>query len=342
MAKPLLRRTLRAVMPRAFVRTVKDLRESVKRFMPGRPVGIEKYGIGPTQVYPQGINFFAVLKTATKEKLAGIELNPTTAVASIGTCFAEKFAYFMQEQHYNYVCTEEDALAASANWGRVYTIPNLLQIIRYSTDNTYPIILEESKQGWFDPLREAHIPFFKNKKDAEENLKAHRRASYQAFATCDVLIITVGQNEAWVDSSNNKVWTKRPPQEILDSRPHVFTVTEFSFAKNMAALQESIELLFAINPKIKILFTVSPVAAHATFSDKDIISQSFANKCLLRAVVDEMVKRKPTKLFYFPSFEMVLCNNPTNFCADNRHVKYTTVDRIFSVLKKTTGLKSSK
>jgi hypothetical protein len=338
--KLLFFRVTRAVIPRLLIRTARDKWEFFKRFIPAKQVGIPKYGIGPTQVYPQGIHFIPILKKATKEKLLGIPLTAMTPIASIGTCFAEKFAYFMKEQGYNYVCTEDDALAASANWGRVYTIPNLLQIIHYSIDSTYPIVLEKSKHGWFDPLRESKVAYFQNKKEAEENIRAHRRASYQAFTTCEVLIITVGQNEAWVDTQNNKVWAKRPPQDVLALRQQEFIVKEFSFTENIAALREAIESLFSINPEVKCLFTVSPVASHATFSDIDIISQSFANKCLLRSVVEEVVKSKSDRLFYFPSFEMVLCDNPYNFCADNRHVKHATVNRIFSMLTKSTGLQS--
>ncbi|TAL61111.1 MAG: hypothetical protein EPN84_08550, partial [Legionella sp.] len=182
------------------------------------------------------------------------------------------------------------------------------------------------------------IPYFPDRKSAEENILAHRRASLEAFTACEVLIITVGQNEAWVDTKNEQVWAKRPPQEILDIRKGEFVVTEFSFAKNVAALKEAIKLLLSINPNLQFLFTVSPVASHATFSDKDIISQSFANKCLLRVIIDEVIKSNPNQLFYFPSFEMVLCDNPSNFCADNRHVKFSRVDKIFSLLTKSTAL----
>jgi hypothetical protein len=329
---------IRALVPRALIRKGMDVMEFFKRRVPGQQTGIPKYNIGPTQVYPNGTNFIPTLKTATKEKLFGVELTSTTPVASIGTCFAEKFAYFMKEQGYHYITTEKDALAASANWGRVYTIPNLLQIVRYSMDKLYPLVVEECSKGWFDPLRESHVPFFKTRKEAEDSILAHRAASHKALTTCQVLIITLGQNEAWMDSSNDQVWAKMPPQEILASRRSDFSVTEFSFEKNLVALKEVIHLLMSMNPNIKILFTVSPVSPHAIFTDKDIISQSFANKCILRAVVNEAIALNSERLFYFPSFEMVLCNNPYNYCADNRHVKRATVDRIFSLFTDATLL----
>jgi hypothetical protein len=332
------RAIVRALVPRIVRRTLRDAMEGMARRLPARPAGLPQYGISTTQVYPKGTNFLKVLIAATREKLSGLQLGPATPVASIGTCFAEEFAFFMTGQGYNYVRTEDDDLAASANWGRVYTIPNLLQIIRYSIEESYPLITECGERGWFDPLREARAPYSPNRNDAEQAILAHRSASYKAFVDCEILIITVGQNEAWVENSSGNVWAKMPPREILDVRRENFTVTEFSFAQNASALRDAVKMLHSVNPDLKIVFTVSPVASHATFSDTDVVSRSFANKCLLRAVVDDLVSNQPEKMFYFPSFEMVLCDNPSNFRADNRHVKYAAVDRIFSLLTKSTSL----
>lgn len=319
-------------------RHIKDIMEWVKRLTPGEHAGLAKYGLQPTQIYPVGINLLPTLHAATKSKLAGIKLDTTTPVASIGTCFAEEFAYFMRDHGHNYVRTESDVLAASANWGRVYTIPNLLQIVRYSVDDSYPLILEKSEQGWFDPLREARASYAPSRQAAEEAVRSHRRASRAAFASCRVLIITVGQNEAWVDAASGQVWGAIPPSGILASRRADFSVTQFGFEANVGALREVIGLLRSFNENIQILFTVSPVASYASFHDIDVVSQSFANKCLLRAVVDEVVRNELGRAFYFPSFEIVFCDNPRNFRADNRHVKYSVVDRIFSILSKSTSL----
>lgn len=106
----------------------------------------------------------------------------------------------------------------------------------------------------------------------------------------------------------------------------------------MTALEQTLDILASHNQGIRFLITVSPVASAATFSDSDVVSRSFANKCLLRAVVEEVVRKRPTTAYYFPSFEMVLCHNPSSFMADNRHVKRRAVRRIFGVLERSTGL----
>src|SRR6266851_2307864 len=125
-----VRALVRAVIPLQLRKVLVDAMEGVFRQLPGEPAGLPQHGLGETQVYPKGANLLKVLQAATKEKLADLQLEPDTPVASIGTCFAEEFAFFMTHERFNYIRTEDDDVAASANWGRVYTIPNLLQIIR--------------------------------------------------------------------------------------------------------------------------------------------------------------------------------------------------------------------
>jgi len=329
---------LRALLPAVVRRRLRDGFEAARRRFPAAPRALPQYGLAATQVYPQGENFDLILEQAIAGKLDGLGLGPRTPVASIGTCFAEEFAHFMQARGMNYVRTEPDVFAASANWGRVYTIPNLLQIVRYSFEPDFPILVERSERGWFDPLRDYATPHFGSEEEAKNAVLRHRQASRVAFTQCEVAVITVGQNEAWSERSSRLIWGTIPPKDILAARRSAYEVREFSLAENRAALDQALDALKRANPKIRFLLTVSPVPSFASFTDSDVVSRSFANKCLLRAVVDEAIAARPGEAFYFPSFEMVLCYNPTNFRADNRHVKYRSVDRIFGLLERTTDL----
>jgi hypothetical protein len=89
-----------------------------------------------------------------------------------------------------------------------------------------------------------------------------------------------------------------------------------------------------LNNDLDIVLTVSPVASYATFSGVNAVTQSFAAKCLLRLVVERMTGAL-LRVWYFPSFEMALAYNPHTFAADNRHVKNSTIDRIFELLHPT-------
>ena len=72
-----------------------DIMQYVFRRFPRKHVGISKYNLESEQVYPKGINLLPVLCNATKEKFRSIELTPKTPVCSIGSCFAEEFAFYM-------------------------------------------------------------------------------------------------------------------------------------------------------------------------------------------------------------------------------------------------------
>jgi len=331
-----LKDIIRTIFPYKLRILLKDFLEDINRISPGKPLGLPKHGLLSTQVYPKGSNLLPVLLDATQHKLSGLNLTSVTPIASIGSCFSEEFASFMLNKGFNYLQKEDDIYSASANWGRVYTIPNLLQIVKYSTDDSYPLILEYGEKGWFDPLREQQRDYFTDKNSAEAALIKHRKASYEALTSCEILVITLGQNEAWVDTASNIVWAHKPPKSILEKNDDQYSAVEFSYEKNLSDLKEIVNILQTINKNIKILFTVSPVASHASFSDIDVVTQSFSNKCLLRTVVNYVVSIQPDKLYYFPSFEMVLCDNPRNFCADNRHVKYSMKNRIFTLFSKST------
>jgi hypothetical protein len=314
------------------------MRESFLRARSPEPRGLPHLGLSATQIYPHGKNFLPVLGEATAEKLRNLKLGPAVPVASIGTCFAEEFAAYMRARGYNYVSTEPDVFHASANWGRVYTIPNLHQIVRYSFEQGYPLLVEQSAKGWFDPLREFTGRTVATREEAVAAIERHRKASHDAFAAASVLILTVGQNEAWVETPSGVVWGQMPPGETLRAAGRSFEAREFGYAANLAGLASALEILFRARPQLQVLMTVSPVASYATFCDTDVVSQSLANKCLLRVVVRDVVRRYPGRVFYFPSFEIALGMNEGNFRADNRHVKHATVDGIFDTLVRATRL----
>src|SRR5438445_402326 len=83
-----------------------------------------------------------------------------------------------------------------------------------------------------DPLRDSAIGDFRTREEAESAIRRHRVASRKAFAEARVLIITLGQNEAWIDRRSGLAWARRPPQEILDRDLERFEVRAFSFEED--------------------------------------------------------------------------------------------------------------
>jgi len=333
----LSRRFTKAVFktfPLAVQRRIRDGVEERRRRRPSPHRGLDEFGLAGTQVYPEGINFDDCVRIGMTERLKGFVIRKETPVASIGSCFADEFASHMRAAGFNYLTTESDVFPASANWGRVYTIPCFRQIVMYSTDEGFPIPTERLRDGWFDPLREPGTGQFPTREQAEAAIRSHRAASRKVFADTRVLIITLGQNEAWIDRDSGLVWAHRPPTALLEAERDRFEALTFSFEEDSTWLEESLQRLRELNSNLDVLLTVSPIATYATFCGTEAVTQSFAGKCVLRSVAERAVHVLP-RVWYFPSFEMTLAYNPHTLRADNRHVKNSTVDRIFKLLQQT-------
>jgi hypothetical protein len=293
---------------------------------------LPKYNLEKTQIYPLGSNFYESIKDGLKINFENLSLSELTSYASIGTCFAEEFSTYLKENNIGkYITLEDNPWNSSAFWGRVYTIGNLLQIIHYSTDQNYPIFIENTSKGYIDPLRDGSVPSEESIESINLSINDHRFNSRQILNMVDILVITLGQNETWFDSKLDIVWGSIPPTELRLKENERFSPIEYTYRQNFNNLKEIISILTKFNPELKILLTVSPVPAYATFLNESIIPQSFAGKCILRSVVNEIIQEYSQRVFYFPSFEMALCDNISAFKSDNRHVKRGRVDRIFKV-----------
>ena len=75
-----------------------------------------------------------------------------------------------------YVYVENDIFNSSANWGRVYTIHNFLQIVKYSVTDKVPVYIEENDKGFVDPFREYSVGNFTSWEVAKVSIKSHRSA----------------------------------------------------------------------------------------------------------------------------------------------------------------------
>jgi len=319
------------LLPRRIKRFLRDRIEDWQRRRPRPHRGRPQYGLTPAQVYPEGVQFDACLRDGMAPRLDGLVITKETPVASIGSCFSEEFARHMRDGGFRYIAAEtsEHPFTTSANWGRVYMIPCFRQIVLYSTTDDFPMPVEPSERGWFDPLREEKARHYATREEAETAILAHRAASRRAFAEARVLILTLGQSEGWIDRRTGLAWARRP----LRDHEH-FEARLFTFEENVAWLEESLTRLRALNPQLDVLLTVSPVPRFKTFAGAEVITASFAAKCTLRLVAERMTQALP-RVWYFPSLEMTLAYNPHTLQSDNRHVQNATVDRIFALFDAT-------
>lgn len=328
---------------------LKRIIRGLKRRFPDSHAGKSAYGLSPLQIYPEGVNYHDQFALAVARHLRDLVWDKDTSFASIGSCFAEEFSRNISAIGLHYPVYEENCWNFPVNWGRVYTIQNFAQIIDYSLLENYPIFLEQGKLnktntiGWLDPLRENTCDkvIADGKGDpgepaeAQSDLQKHRILSRKALTQANILFITLGQNEGWVDHKYDIVWGRFPGSEYLKTERTRFTPKCFSHEENRNVLESALKTLFEHNRNLTVILTISPVPSFAVFSNESVITSSFASKCVLRSVAEEVIKIFPGKVVYFPSFEAVLTYNPRNYQADNRHVNPEVIQYIFNELRQT-------
>ena len=134
------------------------------------------------------------------------------------------------------------------------------------------------------------------KEMALATINASLEAGSRALAEADMLVITWGT--AWVYQLRNTGEVvgnchKVPEREFVRYR--------LSVEEIVAEYTQQLGRLWAVNPKVRVLFTVSPVR-HL----KDTLHGNQLSKATLLLAVDELCRRYPDRLHYFPAYEIVM------------------------------------
>ena len=288
-------------------------------------VGHEPSNLRPYQVYPEGGNLnhrFFSEPGAQGKKI----IDSSTTISSMGSCFAVEVRNHLRRGNFKFLDTSN--LDESVDWGRVYTTKNMLQIFQYSLGGFSPEIrIVNTGKGFVDAYRESTS--FPSEAEASEEIRKHTANSALALKSCEVLILTPGQNEAWVNHKDGHALFHQPSAETLAVYGEEnFSVKQYSLDDNVQHLRDVLELFAANNPKAKVIFTVSPVPSYATFFDANVASRSFENKAIILLAVKQVVREYPEMTIYFPSFEMAMLSHNPSMLKDNRHLRLREVEKI--------------
>jgi hypothetical protein len=229
-----------------------------------------------------------------------------TRVIGVGSCFASYFLLWLAENGFN------RGLDSSPH--------NAL--IRYGSSFENPAVIAQQFRWAFEGL-DAHAPTWIGKdKEVFEATEERRRLVRETLERTDVLVLTLGLSEVWYDRESGEPLWRALTRRHYDPERHVLRVETLADTRRHL---EKIEALRARHlPRMKIVFTVSPVRLRATFRPVSAISANSASKAILRAALDEFLRERPAQLnrelFYFPSYEIVHDVFRDPFEEDNRHV----------------------
>lgn len=228
-----------------------------------------------------------------------------TNIVAFGSCFAANISNYLNNIGYN-VATKKDNLAYISKFGDGIV-------------NTYAL-LQQFEWAWKNKTPQTDL--WHGYKAAEFGYdEAVRLKTKEIFDVADVFIITLGLSEVWYDEPTGEVFWRAVPAKMYDPSRHKFRVAEYD--ESIENLRKIYAIIREHRPESSIIFTLSPIALAATFRDQSCITSNATSKAILRAAIDRLYREKSPadpKLFYFPSYEIVLECYRNQFGHDRRHV----------------------
>lgn len=194
----------------------------------------------------------------------------------------------------------------SCRYGNIYTTRQLIQLFEESHGDRIPNELVWEKNGrYFDALRPSLEPIGQEYPESVLSLrKIHLSAVRRMFAELDVFVFTLGLTEGWESVSDGTMFPMAPGTAAGNYDPEKYKFHNLRHAEILSDLKTFREKLLVINPKARILLTVSPVPLAATASDKHVMVATAFSKSVLRAVAGELAEDY-SDIYYFPSYEII-------------------------------------
>lgn len=251
--------------------------------------------------------------------------SPGNTFFAIGSCFARNVEERLALAGATVTSTQFDLLDLGDTSARrtgifnKYTPLSILQELEWAAGIAqYPeaALLPLSADMWYDP----HLRL-NSGQGSKADLMA-RRAQIAAYFTqafrADIVIITLGLIETWVDLETGLSLNVLPDPKVLARNPDRFGFRCLT-VEEVSATLEKIRAIFAAHgkPGQKIVLTVSPVALGRTFTQDDIIIANTTSKSVLR-VAGHRFASENEGIDYYPSYEAVLHSDPVLAWQDDR------------------------
>jgi hypothetical protein len=270
-------------------------------------------------------------------------------VATAGSCFAQHVARKLAASGFNYLVTERahpivDAEAAraagygvyTARYGNIYTTLQLIQLVDRAYGHFIPVEdvwASPDGKSVVDPFRPTVQPGgFASEAEMHADRAQHFSAVREALETLDVMIFTLGLTEGWVATNDGAAFPLCPGVAggTFDPAAHAFR--NLRMAEIRAQIGEFVERLHAINPKARLILTVSPVPLAATASGNHVLPATIYSKSVLRAAAQEAAEDLEG-VYYFPSYEIVTGPQARGrfFAEDLREVTEEGVEQVMRV-----------
>jgi hypothetical protein len=273
-------------------------------------------------------------------------IGPADAVATAGSCFAQHIARHLRDRGFRVLRTEaapegEDSEGYglyAANYGNIYTVRHMLRLF----EEAYGLFVPRATawrrpDGRFvDPFRPRLVPEgFADEAGVAAARAAHLDAVRRVFEECDVLVLTLGLTEGWIDARDGAAFPLPPGVVAAPPEPGTCVFHDFTVDEVRADLTAFLEGLRDVNPAVRCVLTVSPVPLAATYTGAHVLAATTHAKAVLRVAAGEAARRLPG-VAYFPSYEVVTGPHAAGhaFGPDLRSVAPATVARVMALFER--------
>ncbi|MES2999075.1 MAG: GSCFA domain-containing protein [Pseudomonadota bacterium] len=247
-------------------------------------------------------------------------ISPEHKIATAGSCFAQHISQALRENGFGYLVTEaphpmlcaDDARmfgygTFTARYGNIYTARQLRQLLDRAYGRFTPVedAWEEDGGRWIDPFRPRIQPEgYESRHEYDADRQKHFACVRRAFEELDILVFTFGLTEAWVSRTDGAVFPLCPGVAGGRFDPDLHAFHNFTVQEIVDDMRSFIGSLREINPKAKLILTVSPVPLVATAGRKHVLAATVYSKSVLR-VACETLSDGLDGVAYFPSYEII-------------------------------------
>jgi hypothetical protein len=247
-------------------------------------------------------------------------ITPQDRIVTAGSCFAQHIGRYLKLAGFNFLLTEPGHPALSpmiqlelsynmysARYGNIYSARQLLQLFERAYGRFQPAedVWIGADGALYDPFRpEIQEGGFPSAEVYHWERERHFAAVRRAFEGCDVFIFTLGLTEIWASRHDGAVFQMCPGVSAGEFDPERHVFHNLTADEVTADMGEFITRLRAVNPRVRVILTVSPVPLVATAEDEHVLSATTYSKAVLR-VAAETLRRSLPDVHYFPSYEII-------------------------------------
>jgi hypothetical protein len=270
-------------------------------------------------------------------------------VATGGSCFAQEIALRLQSSGYHYYLAEQppqgmsEAEAQRRNYsmyscryGNIYTTAQFRQLIDRAYGNFKPELdyWTRPEDGRFvDPFRPRIEPDgYATVEEMRADRETHFAAVRKMIETMDVFVFTFGHTETWRHKKDGAILQLAPGVAGGEWDPNVYEFYNMTVSEVVRDYLAAVDKIIAVNPKVRIILSVSPVGIIATYEERHVVVSNCAVKSILRAAADEVVRLRPN-IAYFPSYDLatVSPNAGRFYREDTRRIAPAGIDHTMRI-----------